>query len=464
VIHDLGTLPGGTYSSAYGINNSGQVAGVSNAAGSSDHAVLWDEGSIQDLLPQPYVTAGISRAYGINNKGQVVGVASFSFRLDHAFLWSNGTRQAIGGTLAGELRSYAYGINDAGEVVGESGNGFPYAFFWRKGVIKNLGTLPGGTNSVARGIAERAHLILYHTFNSLAPFFKRIGYGEVAVKPEIGPEGVIRYWWPGEYSHGATVAGHLEVTPNGKRNPDDDEGEVHNEDGHFEVKANGRLSRAVDFPYSGSLNGSCTQDTVAYPVGPLMDPGDGAIDFWYKPHYNSNDPSAVMWLLDGFKSRIDLPYDVYSERAWSNETLLWITWQGWSGRKYFTAVLGEQAHPDAWNYLIELRTPGEFDTNGIRFKAEQWMHIALFWKSDGMSFYNNKTMALFINGREVASTTQRFAPKYPFQKYLNLGAQQACPFQLSGPQVCYSGASGVIDDFRIWSSAGAARSIRGHQD
>jgi probable HAF family extracellular repeat protein len=40
-IRDLGTLPGGDFSEARGINNRGQVAGWSTTASGYDHAVLW---------------------------------------------------------------------------------------------------------------------------------------------------------------------------------------------------------------------------------------------------------------------------------------------------------------------------------------------------------------------------------------------------------------------------------------
>lgn len=41
VLQDLGTLPGGTISQAYGINNYGQVVGYSTGADGWEHAVLW---------------------------------------------------------------------------------------------------------------------------------------------------------------------------------------------------------------------------------------------------------------------------------------------------------------------------------------------------------------------------------------------------------------------------------------
>jgi probable HAF family extracellular repeat protein len=79
---DLGTLPGGTHSEAYGINNEGQVVGLSNGAGfSGRHAVLWDQGAVTDLGTLP---GGLqSRASGINARGEVVGRGDVA-----AILWT----------------------------------------------------------------------------------------------------------------------------------------------------------------------------------------------------------------------------------------------------------------------------------------------------------------------------------------------------------------------------------------
>jgi probable HAF family extracellular repeat protein len=87
VTDDLGTL-GGAFSTAYGINNSGQVVGESYISGGGQHAFLYSgSGSMQDLndLINPASGWTLNVARSINDLGQIVGSGTIGGR-SHTFL------------------------------------------------------------------------------------------------------------------------------------------------------------------------------------------------------------------------------------------------------------------------------------------------------------------------------------------------------------------------------------------
>jgi probable HAF family extracellular repeat protein len=111
----------------------------------------------------------------INNRGMVVGFADTSIPdpsnpegyFFHAFRWKRGLLTDLG-TLPGGAGSFAIWSNDRGQVVGISDDGhidpvlgFPedFATLWeRDGTAINLGTL-GGTQSLAAAVNDRGQII-----------------------------------------------------------------------------------------------------------------------------------------------------------------------------------------------------------------------------------------------------------------------------------------------------------------
>jgi probable HAF family extracellular repeat protein len=150
-IRDLGTLPGGDYSAAYAINDSGLVVGTSNTS-ISTHAFSWTQAQgLKDLGTLPGTNA--SSALAINNLGQIVGSSG-----DHAVLWSGGNIQDLG-TLGGAT-SEAHGINNSGAVVGVSDTSTgPHAFLWQNGAMQDLGLLSGDTSSRADHINDTGMVV-----------------------------------------------------------------------------------------------------------------------------------------------------------------------------------------------------------------------------------------------------------------------------------------------------------------
>jgi probable HAF family extracellular repeat protein len=200
-ITSLGTF-GGLQSSAYGINNAGQVVGSSDTAGGDYRAFLYSGGQMQDLgtlsgdsssafginssgtvAGYTYITAPggpantaflcsggqmqalgaagkASTGYSINDSGQVVGESNSSSGQTHAVLYSNGQTQDLG-TLTGDVFSSARGINNLGQVAGfsESAGGIDRAFLYSGGTMQSLGTLTGDLNSYAYSINNAGQVV-----------------------------------------------------------------------------------------------------------------------------------------------------------------------------------------------------------------------------------------------------------------------------------------------------------------
>ena len=149
---NLGTLPGGDYSSAFDINHRTAVVGDSNTS-TGIHAFLREPaGGLQDLGTLRGDTG--SRAFGISDSDRVVGYSSGPNGIT-AFLWSKSAGMTSLGTLPGGHDSEAFGINNPGAVVGASStsSGDKHAFLWTSnGGMQDLGVLPGDMLSVAHRI------------------------------------------------------------------------------------------------------------------------------------------------------------------------------------------------------------------------------------------------------------------------------------------------------------------------
>lgn len=136
---DLGTLPSGSYSVANAINDRGTIAGTAGYGRISVHAVIWRKGAITDLGTLP---GGVnSHCASINNRGDVVGYSDIGHEEMHAFVYSNGKMRDLGSL--GQAPTCADAIDDRGRIVGTSAgaDGIRRAFLWQNGTMTDLNGL-----------------------------------------------------------------------------------------------------------------------------------------------------------------------------------------------------------------------------------------------------------------------------------------------------------------------------------
>src|SRR5690349_16956483 len=111
----LGVFANGDYSSATGINDTGEIAGSSNTEAAILPFIWTEKGGLQQLPVLPGDTSG--QAVAINKHGDIAADSSGP-NGERAFLWSRkgGVREL--GPLAGGNYSRAHDLNDSDEVAG----------------------------------------------------------------------------------------------------------------------------------------------------------------------------------------------------------------------------------------------------------------------------------------------------------------------------------------------------------
>jgi probable HAF family extracellular repeat protein len=112
---ELGVLPGGVFSFAYGLNDAGQVVGYSESV-DVNRAILFDDGQMIDLgTLNP--NDGWRYALDINNSGQIIGSAG------GAFVMSDGVMQNLNDLMltgSGLTLATANAINDVGQIAADA--------------------------------------------------------------------------------------------------------------------------------------------------------------------------------------------------------------------------------------------------------------------------------------------------------------------------------------------------------
>jgi len=165
-VTDLGTLPGGSTSSAYSVNDNGQIVG-SATVGNESHSCRFDSPNI-DLRSLGFDESVV--CWSVNNSCHIVGQAHLAPGfISRACLFdpTGGGANTNLGILPGYQQSTAYSINNHDQIVGDSENYGPqyYArnracrFYTTGGPPKDLGTLSGYDYSTAYSINEHDQIV-----------------------------------------------------------------------------------------------------------------------------------------------------------------------------------------------------------------------------------------------------------------------------------------------------------------
>jgi probable HAF family extracellular repeat protein len=162
-------LLGGNNGQATGINNRGQMVGISETPNPDPtcslfslqvEAVVWQHGQGQELPPFPGDPDGVANA--INEKGDAVGGTGCATGTLHPVLWQNGTVIDLG-NLGGARGNVAFDVNNKGQVVGQSdlpGDTTHHGFLWTKhDGMQDLGTLYGLPVSLANAINDKGQVV-----------------------------------------------------------------------------------------------------------------------------------------------------------------------------------------------------------------------------------------------------------------------------------------------------------------
>jgi len=180
-MQDLGTLGSGTDSTAYLINERGQIAGFSFTNTTPNPVLdlcsfwgqnlptldpfLWEDGKMIDLGT---LGGTCGHANSLNNRGHVAGFSYLAGEQScRPFLWDKKGGMRDLGTLGGDS-GLANFVNDAGEVVGHAnlpdGVGCDqftpeHGFLWKNGVMTDLGAPGGDPCSNAQAINSKHQIV-----------------------------------------------------------------------------------------------------------------------------------------------------------------------------------------------------------------------------------------------------------------------------------------------------------------
>ena len=155
-------FPGGTLTTARGINNHGDIVGSYRVV-PPRHALLVRGGNFILLAPTTMLGTNFSEAFKSNDRGDVVGEFIGDDGFVHGFLLSQGMVTTL--DFPGASDTYAYGINESGTIVGQwdlldaFGNILiVHGFTWSNGTFAQF-DFPGAGDTYLLGINARGDLV-----------------------------------------------------------------------------------------------------------------------------------------------------------------------------------------------------------------------------------------------------------------------------------------------------------------
>jgi uncharacterized membrane protein len=155
-------FPGGTLTTARGINNHGEIVGTYRVV-PPRHALLIRAGQFIPLAPTTVLGTNYSEAFKSNDRGSVVGQFIGDDGFTHGFLLSQGAVTTL--DIPGASDTYAYGINESGIVVGywdlldANGNLLAYhGFTWKDGAFTEV-DFSGSGDTAVLGINARGDFV-----------------------------------------------------------------------------------------------------------------------------------------------------------------------------------------------------------------------------------------------------------------------------------------------------------------
>ena len=162
---DLGTL-GGDESGAAAVSADGSVVvGGAQNASNQYRAYRWTSmGGMENLGTTP---AGDTTLYVSADGSTVVGTTEYGSNQNRAWRWNSGVLTDLG-TLVGGSFSVASAVSASGSVVvGNAGHasGYGHAFRWTSGVMTDLGTL-GGRYSSANAVSADGSIVVGYADNA----------------------------------------------------------------------------------------------------------------------------------------------------------------------------------------------------------------------------------------------------------------------------------------------------------